>query len=263
MACRLRRPRLTSPLSWPEIAKPSEPHADSGQSLGVEGECHELRCVSCVGCAGAVRFGDMSATATPEAERLADELVKRLGESPLTARELAAEVVAGETPVALIGALEDALARAAAADEDDELDRTLWGPSPGETQLADAQRVAYAALEDAMRDALSGALSREQAARRLGVTPQAVSKRLAGGGLVALRRGRVKWFPAWQFHEDGVLPGLEQVIAAYPGGALSLTSWATLTSADLDGRTPAQILARRDGLARVLEALSALTPLAW
>jgi hypothetical protein len=205
----------------------------------------------------------MFATAIPEAERLADELVKRFGESPLTVRELAAELVAGDAPVALIGALEDALSQTAAAEEHDQLDETLWGPAPAHQELADAQRAAYTALEDAMHNALSGALSREEAARRLGITPQAVSKRLAGGRLLALRRGRVRWFPAWQFHEDGTLPGLEQVIAAYPGSALSLTSWATSRSPDLDGQTPAQTLTRRGGLTRVLDAQRALTATAW
>jgi hypothetical protein len=114
-----------------------------------------------------------------------------------------------------------------------------------------------------MRDALTGALTREQAAQRLGISPQAVSKRVASGGLVALHRGRVSQLPAWQFYEGGVLPGLKQVIAAYPGGPLSLTSWATSPSPDLDGATPAQTLALRGGLLRVLDALQALTPAAW
>lgn len=64
-------------------------------------------------------------------------------------------------------------------------------------------------------------------------------------------------------HEDGVLPGLERLIAVFPGSALSLTSWATTPSADLDDATPAQALTRRDGLARVFEAVRALTPAAW
>jgi hypothetical protein len=198
----------------------------------------------------------------PEAVRLADELVKRLGAGPLTPRELAAELVAADTPVALIGAFDDALSRAAAG-EADELDDSLWGPAPTDQELAEARRVAQGALDEALERALAGALTREEAARRLGITPQAVSKRLAAGRLVAVARGRVKRFPRWQFHEDGVLPGLAQVIAAYPGGALSLTAWATSPSADLDDATPAQALARRGGVARVLAALQAVGPDAW
>jgi hypothetical protein len=205
----------------------------------------------------------MSATATPEAERLAEELIKRLGDGPLTARELVAELVGGETPVALIGAIEDALARSAAADENDELEEALWGPRPTDEELFDAQQSAHTALEHALRDALAGALTREQAARRLGVTPQAVSKRLAAGALVALRRGRGWRFPDWQFGDDDTVAGLSEVIARYPGSALSLTVWATSPSADLEGATPAQALSRRGGLGRVLETVQALTPAAW
>ncbi len=205
----------------------------------------------------------MTPTATPEAECLADELVKRLGEGPLTPRDLAAELAAIQAPTALIGAFEAALSRAAAADETDQLDEVLWGSSPTDDELADARGASYTTLESAMHDALSGALTREQAAQRLGITPQAVSKRVAAGGLVALRRGRISRLPAWQFYEESVLPGLKQVIAAYPGGALSLTSWATSPSPDLDGVTPTQTLTRRGGVARVLDAIQALTPAAW
>jgi hypothetical protein len=205
----------------------------------------------------------MASTVTPEAERLADELVKRLGEGPLTPRELAAELAAEEAPTALIGAFDAALSRTAAAEETDQLDEVLWGPSPTDNELADARRASYMTLKGAMHDALSGALTRDQAAERLGMTPQAVSKRVASGGLLALRRGRVSRLPAWQFYEDTVLPGLKQVISTYPGGALSLTIWATSPSPDLDGATPAQILTRRGGLSRVLDAVQTLTPAAW
>jgi len=205
----------------------------------------------------------MASTATPETERLADELVKRLGEGPLTPRELAAELATREAPATLIGAFDAALSRSAAADETDQLDEALWGGMPTDQELALARRASYATLAGAMRQALSDTLTREQAAERLGITPQAVSKRLASGGLVALRRGRVNRLPAWQFYEDTVLPGLKQVISTYPGGALSLTIWATSPSPDLDGATPAQTLTRRGGLSRVLEAARALTPAAW
>lgn len=205
----------------------------------------------------------MASIVTPEAERLAEELVKRLGEGPLTPRELAAELAAAEASAALIGAFDAALSRTAAAEETDQLDEALWGASPTDQELAHARRASNVTLEGAMRDALSGALTREQAAQRLGITPQAVSKRVASGGLLALRRGRVSRLPAWQFYEEGVLPGLKQVIAAYPGGALSLTSWATSPSPDLDGAPAAQVLARRGGPTRVLDALQALTPAAW
>ncbi len=205
----------------------------------------------------------MASTATPEAERLADELVKQLGEGPLTARDLAAELAGQEASPTLIGAFDAALSRSAAGDEIEQLDEGLWGSVPSDKELASARSVSYSALVGAMRGAVGDALTREQAAERLGITPQAVSKRIASGGLVALRRGRLNWLPTWQFYEDSVLPGLKQLISTYPGGALSLTIWATAPSPDLDGVTPAQVLARRGGISRVLEATRALTPSAW
>jgi hypothetical protein len=153
--------------------------------------------------------------------------------------------------------------RAAAADETDPLDEALWGRVPTDEELVLARRASHTALASALSEVVADALTREQAAERLAITPQAVSKRVASGGLVALRCGRVNWLPAWQFHEDAVLPGLTQVISTYSGGALSLTIWATSPSPDLEAATPAQVLARGDGLTRVIEVVRALTPAAW
>lgn len=54
-------------------------------------------------------------TTIPEAKRLADELVKHLGEGPLTPRELAAALGAQEAPTTLIEAFDAVLSLSAAA----------------------------------------------------------------------------------------------------------------------------------------------------
>jgi hypothetical protein len=205
----------------------------------------------------------MAVAATPESRRLAAELVKHLGKESFTAGELAAELVAVDRPVELITALEDALSSAAAADEPDELDPGLWGPAPTDEELAQARKVAQAAQREALQAALAGALSRQEAAELLGISPQAVSKRHAAGGLVAIARGREQYFPAWQFHEGAVLPGLAAVIRGYPGSALSLSSWATTENTDLDGLTPERMLTRAGGRERVLAAIDSLSADAW
>jgi hypothetical protein len=204
-----------------------------------------------------------TATTSPDIDRLTDEIVRRVGDEPLTARELAAQLLCAPYPVNLIAALDEALTRAAAAREPDELDDTLWGPAPTPEQLADARASAQRVVDDTLRATLADALSRDEASDRLGITPQAVSKRLLSGSLVALTRGREKRLPLWQFYEDGVLPGLAEVIAHYPGGALSLSQWATTPNPDLSDLTPAQALTRHDGPGRVLAALEAISTGAW
>jgi hypothetical protein len=205
----------------------------------------------------------MAAAPSPQARKLADELAKRLGKTSFTATELAAELVAADRPVELITAFEEALTSAAAVAEPDELDERLWGAAPTEEELTRARKVAQRAQREAVRTVLAGALTRQEAAELLGISPQAVSKRHAAGGLVAIARGREQFFPAWQFHEGAVLPGLAAVIRAYPGSALSLSSWAVTENADLDGLTPERTLTRRDGHERVLAAIDAISADAW
>jgi hypothetical protein len=204
-----------------------------------------------------------TATKKPEIARLAGELRRQLGDDAITVEVLAEEIFNGDKGARVLAAIEDALGRATAAEEPDALDEMLRGPRPTDEEVIAARRAGQAAVNEALGVALADALSREEAAERLGISPQAVSKRLAAGALVALSRGRARWLPAWQFHDDGVLPGLSDLIAAYPGTALSLTSWATSPSADLGGATPAEAMARRGGPERVVAAAHALTADAW
>jgi hypothetical protein len=201
----------------------------------------------------------MATAISPKAERLAAALEERLGDKPLTARELAAELVSSEASVELLGALDEALTYGAEV----EPDVALWGPAPTAAELAQARRVAARSRREALQGALADALTRGQVAELLGISPQAVSKRHSAGALVALPRGREWRFPAWQFQDGGTLPGLADVVAAYPGGTLSLCTWATTPNADLDRRTPAEALARRGGRERVLATLEAIGPDAW
>jgi len=152
-----------------------------------------------------------------------------------------------------------------AGEEASEEDRRAgaWGAAPNRRQLVVAAELAEGARAGALADALDGALSRRQVAERLGVSPQAVSERLKARRLVALRRGREWRFPAWQFSDDGTIPGLSHVIAAWHGTPLSLSAWARASSPDLDGRTPAREVERPGGLERVLELERALAATGW
>lgn len=141
--------------------------------------------------------------------------------------------------------------------------RDPWGDVPSEEEVAAAAERAERGRAAALAAELEDSLTREEAAERLGVTPQAVSDRRKAGRLVALRRGREWRFPRWQFSEDDALPGLRELAERYPGGALSLSVWAKRPHADLAGRAPAEELARRGGLQRVLELADAIRAAAW
>jgi len=61
--------------------------------------------------------------------------------------------------------------------------------------------------------AQGGSLRGEDAAHLLGVSRQAVDKRRRAARLLGIRVGPHRYaYPSWQFSEDGVLPGLEEVL---------------------------------------------------
>jgi hypothetical protein len=148
-------------------------------------------------------------------------------------------------------------------DRRDDALSVAWGPPPSASDVAGARWFGLATERSALSTALEGALTRDQAAEQIGVTPQAISERLKSRKLVALRRGREWRFPAWQFADDGTVAGLPELIAAWPGAPLPLCVWAVTPSPDLDGRSPAEELSHRDGSRRVLELADAISAAGW
>ena len=95
---------------------------------------------------------------------------------------------------------------------------------------------------------LAQSITRAEAAQLLRISDQAVSDRLTAGDLVGLKDGRVRRLPAWQFDADtanGWLPGISQLRTHFPGGPVTLTTWATTPNVDLRDQTPAARLAAR------------------
>jgi hypothetical protein len=101
----------------------------------------------------------------------------------------------------------------------------------------------------AMREILNsdgGSLTATEAAEHLGITRQAVDKRRKAGQLLALelpKRGM--HYPAWQFADEGVLPGLVETLAALR----EHDSWAQARffvsgNLRLGGRRPVDLLRR-------------------
>jgi hypothetical protein len=215
------------------------------------------------------------ATETPErTEEVAAKLLEVVKRRPgITVPELAKELClideSGDVLTTLREAMDLAVRRGVptaltgdALQEPSEL-HAAWGPEPSEAEVIEAHVAAEFAEKEALEAALDGALTREEAAARLGVSSQAVSERRKTGKLIGLERGREWRFPAWQFYEAGTLPALAELIVAWPGSSLSLSRWATTASVDLDGRPPAQELRRRGGPERVLAVVEALSAAAW
>jgi hypothetical protein len=183
-----------------------------------------------------------------------------VGTQKLGAEAVAAALITGAPRTLQV--LRELIDRVLASQPADGLDEGLWGTAPTDADLANAQADADAARDAALKRLIADALTREQAAKRLGISAQAVSKRTSGDQLIAVRYAGRSLYPRWQFSEDGALPELSKLRQRFPS-ALSLTTWATTPSADLDGHTPAEMLGRRDGRRRVLELAQATSAEAW
>jgi hypothetical protein len=187
----------------------------------------------------------------------------------ITVPELAEELGPVDVDIDLLATFRDALDDVIACKRElpegstGELEESPWGPSPSADRLAGALAEEERARRRALDAVLSSALTRDDVAGRLGISPQAVSERLKARTLTAVRRGRGWRFPSWQFSDDATLPGLRALIAAWPGSPLALSTWAVAPHPDLEGRTPAQELARPEGVAAVLELVQAVRAAGW
>lgn len=210
----------------------------------------------------------MTVAETRRAQRSAskailDALRRKPGMPGMTVPQLAAELrrlnVARDALETLRAAADVAIADAEPAD--DPLEE--WGDAPTAAQLAAARKTGADARDAALARILVGALTREGTATRLGITAQAVSERRKAGKLTAIRRGREWRFPAWQFSDDDVLPGLPDLIASWPGTPVALSTWAVKPTPDLDGHAPVEEMRRRGGTERVLDLVEAVSAAAW
>jgi len=108
-----------------------------------------------------------------------------------------------------------------------------------------------------------GSLSSEEAARLLGISKQAVLKRLEAGTLLAWREERLKAarFPQWQFNERGaVLAGVSEVLECLHANP-RLDDWAKVlfflqSKPSLDGERPLDFL-RKGRVKEVSQAAKA------
>jgi hypothetical protein len=131
----------------------------------------------------------------------------------------------------------------------DDLDETVWGPPPPLADVAEAEVATVRLLDVARQEVLADTLTRGEAAERLGVGPQHVSRLVDDGDLVALyEQGQLR-LPGWQFHPDtprGRLEGIRETVAALVMGPVEATQWAVRPNPALGGSTPAEALRHGD-----------------
>lgn len=146
-------------------------------------------------------------------------------------------------------------------EDSSEADRDEWGPAISDEKAARLEQANLKLQVEHRRQELSVSMSRSEAADVLGVSPQTVSEWVSQRKLVGLKDGREWRFPAWQFTPDSaepVLPDLDRLMAAFPGGEVSLSRWMNRPNDNFGGRTPAQEMARdSDHVIAIVETLAA------
>ena len=141
----------------------------------------------------------------------------------------------------------------------DAASRNLGAPSRPRGGLAEAMARGIQARQS-LKDMEGGGVSAEEARPFLGfITRQAVLDRYKRGRLLGWRETRQNAvrFPVWQFASDGMLPGMEAVLAILRASAV-VDDWAAVAfflapRESLGGRRPLDAL--REG--RVEDALRA------
>ena len=150
-----------------------------------------------------------------------DALRRALG--PTTNPTRVALMIRGLEAIARMGgALDEAESAAVLAnptDQDVLLDLIERAPRTRATateNLLDEARVRGARMREQVLAAEGGGWSAVQVGQHLHISRQAVDRRRASGNLLALPIGAKSYlYPRWQFTDDGVLPGVADVLKAF------------------------------------------------
>lgn len=109
---------------------------------------------------------------------------------------------------------------------------------PTAALLAEGAKVKQELLERA-----GGAVGVTDAARILGITRQAVDKRRRAHRLIAVSHGHDYAYPAAQFFEDGLVPGLDKALEAMPIlDPWMRLEWLVTADDELGGMSPLEAL---------------------
>jgi DNA-binding Lrp family transcriptional regulator len=116
--------------------------------------------------------------------------------------------------------------------------------SDAEISTADRARLRGMARKNELL-AQAGRLSVAQAALRLGVSQEAVRKRVRSGSLLGIPIGRGYAIPAIQFADRAVVSGLDQVLKAMPiDSPWMKLEWLLSPEPRLEDRAPIAVLAQ-------------------
>jgi hypothetical protein len=127
-------------------------------------------------------------------------------------------LVSDDEPAALTESEEAALARGG----------VLHVPPPEQRRVEAQAAAAYQRLREESLDIAA-------AARRLGVTTGRIRQRLAARSLYGLKEGNAWLLPAFQFAEQGLVPGIEAVLKRLPPdiSPLAVARWLATPNPDL------------------------------
>lgn len=146
-----------------------------------------------------------------------------------------------------------------------EVDEASWGPAPSAARVAVAELEQLHARFDDRRQLAAHSITRDDAARLLNISGQAVTDHLRDRDLTGFKEGRRWLIPSWQFDPDserGFLSGIAAVASVFPGGVVSLSRWMARPNPDFDDRTPREELTA-GRINEVVAAAAALTAAGW
>ncbi len=100
-----------------------------------------------------------------------------------------------------------------------------------------------ARFKQSLLERTGGAIGVLDVASLLGIKRQAVDKRRRARHLIAIPRGQDFSYPAVQFTENGLVPGLEKVLEAMPiEDPWMRLEWLITEDDELDGQSPLEAL---------------------
>lgn len=116
-------------------------------------------------------------------------------------------------------------------------------PYTGKSDAASRIVARYAAM-------LSLALTESDVREILGVGASRVRQRVADGSLYAINVGRERRFPAFQFHNGEIVPGIGEILKALPEDLhpIEVETWLTSSDPDLTSGPDGEVLSPRKWL---------------